>query len=130
MKILLVEDEASARHLLTSFLSPHGACDIAESGEIGLEQFKTALESGAPYDLACLDIKLPGMDGLETLRMIREEEEARGIFPGQGTKVIMTTAVDDKAKIIKAFNEQCEVYLTKPISKSRLDEKLTELGLV
>ena len=42
----------------------------------------------------------------------------------------MTTAIDEKEKIISAFTEQCEVYLTKPISKDKLDEKLAELELV
>ncbi len=130
MRILIVEDEASARHLLVSFLSPYGKCDTAENGEEGAEKFTTSLDNSEPYNLICLDIKLPGIDGLETLRKIRSEEESRGIYPGKGTKVIMTTAVDEKEKIIKAFTEQCEVYLTKPISKDRLDEKLAELELI
>ena len=74
MKILIVEDEASSRHLLKSLLSGYGACELAEDGPVAVEMFKAALSSGQHYDLVTLDIKLPTMDGMEVLRSIRRIE--------------------------------------------------------
>lgn len=130
MRILVVEDEASSRHMLMSFLKKHGECDSTEDGEEAVSRVQTALEANTPYDLICLDIKLPGMDGLAVLQTVRQHEEAAGIMPGDGAQVIMTTAIDDGKRVLQAFNEQCEVYLTKPISKQKLEDQLVKLGLI
>ncbi len=130
MKILIVEDEASSRHLLKSLLSGYGACELAEDGPVAVEMFKAALSSGQHYDLVTLDIKLPTMDGMEVLRNIRRIESDHGIQIGDGTKVIMTTALSDHKKVIEAFNEQCEVYLVKPIEKAKLVEHMRKLKLI
>ena len=130
MKILIVEDEASSRHLLKSLLSGYGECELAEDGHIAVDMFRKAIDAKAAYNLVCLDIKLPTMDGMEVLRTIRRIETENGVLIGDGVKIIMTTALSDHKKVIEAFNEQCEVYLVKPIEKAKLVEHMRKLKLI
>lgn len=130
MKTLIVEDGFVGRRLLVSILSAYGSCDTAVNGLEALEAFELAWSEGAPYDLICLDIMLPEMDGHEVLKRIRSFEAAKGISGLNCVKVIMTTSLSDFENIRTAFVEQCEGYLVKPISKAKLIETLKKLELV
>lgn len=130
MKILVVEDDFASRLLLQHILEPHAEVHIAVDGEEALTAFEKALKAGEPYNLICLDIMMPKMDGLSVLREIRKKEEAENIHGLDGVKIIMTTALDDKKTIMSAFKSQCEAYLTKPIDKTRLLEKIRSFDLL
>ncbi len=127
MKILVVEDDFVSRKLLMALLSKFGECDMASNGVEGLEAYLLALESGELYDLVTLDIMMPEMNGHEVLKRIRMVEHERQL---DHTCVIMTSALSDSENVLRAFKNQCEAYLRKPISKSELTQKLIELGLV
>jgi two-component system, chemotaxis family, chemotaxis protein CheY len=73
-KILIVDDEFSARMLLLTLLRPHGECDVAVDGEEALKAVQQAFEANRPYELICLDIMMAGMDGQTCLRHIRSIE--------------------------------------------------------
>ena len=79
MRVLVVEDDFISRRLLCRYLEPHGECDVAVNGNEALSAFKQALSSGQYYDLICLDIMMPGMDGQETLKRMRILEREAGI---------------------------------------------------
>lgn len=129
MKILIVEDDYSSQQLLKRYLQDQGETVIAEDGEKAVAAFRTALESQAPFDLICLDIMLPLLDGQGVLKQVRALEEAAGIGGLAGCKVIMLTALRDAENIMRAFRSQCEGYLSKPISKERLYREIRSLGL-
>lgn len=129
LKILIVEDEVTSRLLLSSFLSPLGPCDEAEDGREAVQKFRSALQDGAPYDLVCLDIMMPRMDGQAALREIREAEDAAGIIPDQRTKVLMVTALSEQHHVLRAYMRGGATgYLVKPIDKERLYAELGKLG--
>lgn len=128
MKILVAEDDATSAKILVKMLSGYGKADIAVDGVEAMESFKDALQTGDPYDLVCLDIMMPRMDGQEVLTRIREHEEKRGITGFRGVKIIMTTALDDFNDIMRSFRGQCEGYLIKPIQKGKLAGELDKLG--
>jgi two-component system chemotaxis response regulator CheY len=129
MKALIAEDDFTSRLLLQKFLSPFGEVHVAVNGAEALEAFREAKKSGAPYGLVCLDIMMPEMDGQEVLKEIRGLEEAAGISLGQGTKIIMTTALKDRVNVMTAFREQCDAYLAKPIDRQKLVGCLKDFGL-
>ena len=115
VQFLIIDDDPTCRSLVELYLRPFGQCDLAHDGHEGLAAFRMALDRGQPYDLVCLDIMMPGIDGHDVLDSFRETERQRGILGSDGVKVIMTTALKDSKHCIKAFGEGCESYLTKPL---------------
>ncbi len=129
MKFLVVEDGFLNRHHLCKLLSPYGSVDVAIDGHEAVEAIQIALEHQEPYDLVCLDIIMPGMDGNEALKQIREMEKGSGYDPGQGMKILMTTASDDRTRVMEAFRDQCDGYLIKPIWEEAMLEAIQDVGL-
>ena len=130
MRTLIVEDDFVCRRLLQSMLKPYGDVDIAVNGLEALEAFKLAVDEHKGYDLICIDILMPEMNGQELLKKIRDYEESLEIYGMDGAKIIMTTSIGDFGNIKSAFVEQCDAYMVKPIEQSKLVEKLMELGLI
>lgn len=131
MKTLIVEDDFLSRSLLSTLLSEYGTCHVAVNGQEALQAVERGLEENVPYDLICLDIMMPVMDGQQALQEIRRIEERHGIRGLDMVKVIMVTAVDDSNNIMKAFRQgQCEAYLTKPLNREKLITHIRDLGLI
>lgn len=130
MKTLIVEDDFTARLVLQRFLSLYGECHIAVNGKEAVDAFRIATESGACYDLICMDILLPVMNGEEAVRQIRAIEESRGILSTSGVRIIMTTAVEDVKTVIRSFQHLCDAYLIKPVHLADMLKHLRSFGLV
>jgi len=130
LKILIVDDDFTNRLLLQKLLEPYGEVHIAVNGKEAVRAVEKSLKDKESYDLACLDIMMPEMDGQEALKQIRERENSAGIQPGNGIKILMTTALDDSRNIMDSFKSQCEGYIVKPISKNKLLGLLEKLALI
>ena len=131
MKCLIVEDDFISRRVLKELLSSHFDCDIAVDGAEAVASFRLAHEGKRPYDLICMDIMMPGVDGQEALRRIRLLEKEFEIPPNLEVKVIMTTALDDPKTVIQAYYKGgATSYIVKPVSKQKLMRELRILGLV
>lgn len=130
MRILIVEDDFASRRLLEKYLEEFGEIDSVSDGQEGLDAFKRIMNEGKKYDLICLDIMLPRMDGQVMLQELRRAEESHGIKGLNSVKVLMTTALGDAANIIQAFRSQCEGYLTKPFTKEQLLREIANMNLI
>lgn len=130
MKILIVEDDFTCRKALQAFLSEHGDCFVAVNGCEAVEAVREAIEQGQPYELICMDINMPEMDGREALQAIRQIEKTHGINGLDVVKIIMTTVRDDSENIMGAFRTGCEAYIVKPVKKEKLLEEIEKLGLI
>lgn len=130
MRSLVVEDEFTARSILQRFLAHYGSCDVAVHGEEAIAAVKEGLLEEISYDLVCLDIGLPGLNGQSVLDEIRALEQQRGVLLGQGCRVIMTTASTAKNHVLGAFRGGADAYLTKPISLPALSQELRRLRLL
>ena len=130
MKALIVEDDFTSRVLLSEILKRHCSPHVAVNGREAVDAVEAALRASEPYDLVCLDIMLPEMDGQEALRQIRELEDDARVAPRDRAKVIMTTALADRANVVEAARGQCDAFLVKPIAKARLLEELRRLELI
>jgi two-component system, chemotaxis family, chemotaxis protein CheY len=128
-RVLLAEDDFASRLLLQTFLSRYGECHIAVNGREAVEAFRSALEQGQSYDLICMDIMMPEMNGREAVRQIRALEAAHGIFSSFGAKIIMTTAMNDIKEVIRCYQELCDAYLVKPIDLIKLLSKMQSYQL-
>ena len=130
MKTLVVEDDLTSRLVLQEMLKEYGSVDIAVNGRESVELVKVALANRKPYDLICMDIRMPEMDGQEALKEIRNLEAGTDAESVNPARVVMITMLDDGQNIVKAFREQCDGYLVKPIDKTKLSECLKTCGLV
>lgn len=131
MKILIVEDDFISRRIIKDILSPYGDCDIVVDGGEAVQAFKLACEADEPYDLICMDIMMPNMDGQEALKQIREMEKDFGVKGSSEVKVIMVTALDDPKTVFKAYYKGgATSYIVKPIEKDKLIQEIRGLGLI
>ena len=80
MRTLIVEDDFTNRMILRGFLSPYGECDIVIDGNEAIQAVKMAWEENKPYDLICMDIMMPNMDGQEAVTKIHEMKDLTDIF--------------------------------------------------
>ncbi len=130
LRTLLVEDDFASRLLLQTFLSRFGECHIAVNGAEAVEAFRSTAELGQAYHLICMDIMMPGMDGIEALRQIRALEQTNEIFSTGGAKIIMTTALDDLHEVARSYHELCDGYLVKPLDLAKLLMQMHSWNLV
>jgi two-component system chemotaxis response regulator CheY len=129
LKMLVVEDDFTARVLLQGILMRHGDCHIAVNGREALTAFRLALETGQPYDLICLDILMPEMDGTEVLRQIRSIEDEHCLY-ARGAKIFMTTSIQEMKSVTGSFRSLCDAYLFKPIEGDKIEDHLRSFGLL
>lgn len=130
MKILLAEDDFASRKFMDKHLSQYGQCDVTVDGEEAVDAYMMALEDGEPYDLLCLDVMMPVLDGYQVLKAVRNIEAQRGISKEDRVKVIMTTALNNERNVKLAFELGCEAYSGKPIDVEKFDKVLKKLGLI
>lgn len=129
IKALIVEDDLTSRILLQQLLKTFGPSHLAADGEEAVEAVRSALESRDPYQLICLDIMMPRMDGQEALRIIRDLEARWHLPYAQRARIVMTTALGDMRNVMEAYSELCDGYLVKPIEAARLRQLLATLWL-
>lgn len=130
MKILIVEDDLTSRKVIYKLLSDYGECDITVDGMEAIDAFLLAHDEGKPYDLICLDIMMPKLDGVSALKVIREMEHDKGISKDKRVKIIMTTALNDTKNVYEAFEYGCQAYAAKPLDSKKLIEVLEKLELI
>ena len=128
MRILIAEDDFASRKAILKFLSAYGECDVTVDGMEAIDAFMMALEEDNPYDLICLDVMMPIMDGYQALKNIRDIEREHNVDPADQARVIMTTALNEEKNVKKAFELGCTVYCAKPIDLEKLKDMLEKLG--
>lgn len=115
MRILLVEDERNVAAFIKKGLEEEFySVDIAEDGTEGLLMAKSN-----DYDLIILDIMLPGMDGIEICKKIRERDRK--------VPILMLTAVDSIESKVQGLESGADDYLTKPFAFSELLARIKAL---
>ncbi len=130
MNILIVEDDFVSQKFMAKFLSKYGNCHIAADGEKAVAMYKKSIEEKRPYDLICMDILMPKLDGYQTLELIRKYEEEQGVSGQDAVKVIMTSGMDASTNATKAFELGCVAYTSKPIDIVHFDNLLQTLQLI
>jgi DNA-binding response OmpR family regulator len=117
MRVLVVEDEADLADAIARGLRREGyAVDVAYDGDEAVD--KAAVND---YDVVCLDLNLPRLDGMEVVRRIRADDV------GQPTRVLMLTARDSTRDRITGLDEGADDYLVKPFDFDELTARVRAL---
>jgi CheY-like chemotaxis protein len=118
MNVLIVDDDRSTRYLITRTLNKRFACEVTEAGD-GRQGLEALGQSRC--DLAILDVQMPVMDGLETLRTLRKSPDFASL------PVVMLTGERDETIIREILELGVLEYLAKPLNMARLNDRLRRI---
>jgi two-component system chemotaxis response regulator CheY len=131
MRALIVEDDPTSGKIIEHILSAYGHCDMATDGKEAVAAFRRSLSSGEPYDLICMDIMLPKLNGQEALQLIRKTEEKAGIPSVDRVNVFMTTALKETNEVAEAlYKGGAAAFFVKPINIDKFTDGLRSIGLI
>lgn len=130
LKILIAEDDFASRKFLSAFLAQYGECDVVVDGLEAVDAYMLSMREKKPYDLICLDIMMPKIDGVKVLKAIREIETKKYVLPEKRVKIIITTALSEAELVQEAFQYGCEAYASKPIKTDKFVEVMYKIGLL
>ena len=130
MRTLVVEDNFANRLFMKKFLTQFGECDIVVDGIEAIDAYLNSLKDNLHYDLICIDVMMPGIDGINVLKSIRNIEKQNNIEESKKAKIIMTTALNDKDTVLTSYESGSDAYATKPIDIEKFKEVLKKLDLI
>ena len=114
MRILIIEDDPRIHQSLADDLRrQHHAVDVAEDGRVGLDFARTNV-----HDIILLDVLLPGVDGLEVCRRLREEKSK--------VPILMITGLDHVGDKVGALDSGADDYIVKPFDLAELSARNSE----
>ncbi|MGH1469596.1 MAG: diguanylate cyclase [Cellvibrionaceae bacterium] len=117
MKILLVEDSATLRYTMSTFIKAAGhEAVVAESGEQALQ-----LVENTQVDMVIMDVEMPGLNGFETTRLLRET------FGKHWVPIIFVTGMSDDASFTEGIEAGGDDYMAKPVTPIILKAKIRAL---
>ena len=128
IRMLVVDDILLQRRMMSSVLGAYGAIDFATNGNEAVIKFNSALNEGKPYQLICMDISMPQMDGIEALRRIRDAEKRLQMSDDKRVRILMVTGQNDSKSVVNALQNHCDGYMLKPLLPDALREKLKGMG--
>lgn len=130
MKCLIVDDIEFVREMMVFYLTGHAEIDTAADGVEAVKLFSKALAEKKPYQLVCLDIQMPNMDGQQALKEMRRLEKEAPELKNRAI-IIMTTASGETADIEEALWEGDSTdYLLKPVNPDDLMAVLKKYQLI
>jgi len=128
--IVIADDDDGHAELIIDSLEQSGITDKIIRFENGDKtwhfienQALNYIQNGNIRVLVLLDIKMPGLNGIEVLKRIKSHENLKTI------PVVMLTTTDDPVEIEECYRIGCNVYITKPVDFDLFSEKLNRLGL-
>ncbi|MFN3965123.1 chemotaxis response regulator CheY [Silanimonas lenta] len=118
MRILVVDDFSTMRRIVKNLLADLGLTNVAEAEDGGVAF--TMLKQGG-FDFVVTDWNMPGVTGIELLKMIRADEKLKTL------PVLMVTAEAKREQIIEAAQAGVNGYIIKPFTAATLKEKIDKI---
>ena len=118
MRILVVDDFSTMRRIVKNLLADLGLTNVAEAEDGGVAF--TMLKQGG-FDFVVTDWNMPGVTGIELLKMIRADEKLKTL------PVLMVTAEAKREQIIEAAQAGVNGYIIKPFTAATLSDKLAKI---
>ena len=121
LRVLIAEDNPTNRTILHNQVTGWGMSDgSAEHGVQALDMLRAAVTRGVPYDLAIIDMKMPGMDGIELARAIKADPALSGV------PLIMLSSILSPGEVGSARDAGIVTYLSKPVRQTDLRRAISE----
>jgi signal transduction histidine kinase/CheY-like chemotaxis protein len=122
MRALVIDDEPSSRQILSRYVSGWGMqSTVADDAAQGADALTAAAAGREPFDLAIVDLKMPGMDGFAFARKLRGDPQFARL------PLILVTAFDLPGRELAAREAGYDAYLVKPVRQAQLLELVTGL---
>ena len=129
MRVLVAEDDIASGKFLSKLLTKYGEVVLATDGIEAVDEFVKSVQDGKEFDLVCLDIMMPKLDGYKTLESIRDAERKLGIPRISRCRVVMISALDEEFDANYASNDYDD-YICKPIDIIKFESIIKKLGLI
>ncbi|PIE70725.1 MAG: hypothetical protein CSA22_06125 [Deltaproteobacteria bacterium] len=114
-RLLIIDDNARMRDWLSQLLAQNGnTCDSAENGELALEALREAARTGHPFDMALIDMALPGMDGITLGQIIKNDRRI------SGTRLLLLTDITRHTDPNQLSQIGFSAWIPKPVRQTRL----------
>ncbi len=130
LKILVAEDDEANRKFLTKLLAKFGDVTIVGDGFQAVKSYMQALDEKEPFQLVCLDVMMPKIDGYKALDAIRELEGKYALIAGERAKIIMISALDEGGFDEELAGNQYDCYMSKPIDILEFEMNLKRMGMI
>ena len=130
MKVLISDDDADVRRMLEALIGQYGECEQVDDGRRCFHKFCEALKSEEAFDLICMDLNMPSMNGIEAIRKIREIETTLGVLPDRKVIIIVISGYEEDGAVANAKQAGAEAYIPKPHLTRLLEPTLKRLGLI
>ena len=117
MNVLLTDDSTTMRKIQRRVLTDMGITDVTEAGN-GKECLEKLKEANYNFTFLLLDINMPEMNGIDTLKQIRATKESAAL------PVIMCTSVAEKSQVLEAIKAGASNYVVKPFQPDDLKQKI------
>jgi PAS domain S-box-containing protein len=119
LRVLVVDDNATNREIIHQLVLSWGMMNgTAEDAQSALRVLRLAAEGGEPYDVAILDMHMPGVDGIELARKIKAEPKISQV------RLVLLTSLGQRGEAREAKEAGISAYLTKPVRSSQLYDTL------
>ncbi len=128
MRILIAEDDIANRRFLMKLLERYGDVVTVEDGMSAVDVFVGAINRSTPFDLVCMDIMMPRLDGYKALEAVREAERKLDVNKEARSKVIMISALDEVGLSSEHICSDYDDYICKPIEIDKFLGILRKLG--
>ena len=130
IKTLVVEDVSLLQKMIGRMLKSYAIITSVDNGIEAIYQYTKAILDEKPFDLICLDIYIPEMNGLEVLQNIRKFEDKIGLNEENRVKIIVITSLTNNDNFEKEIKKYANSFLNKPFSPGDLTLQLKKLNLL
>jgi len=130
MQILIAEDVTLIQKMLQKMLGPYGEITFVRSGREAFQKFQRTLTTQEYFDLICLDINIPEINGLDVLKNIRAAEKLNHVPLDKRVKIVIVSSTNEADVVMKAIKLGCDGYIVKPFSQEKIIAELKKLKLI
>ena len=121
--------DQSTQTLIEKIIGENAECIICSTSMEGIEKFVDHMVAFDPFDVVLVDINLPDLNGVHTLRLLRRFEDVKGIVSNRKSKIIMMTGTADEENVKGSLKNGCDQFLIKPVNKEKVEAKFKAVGV-